>query len=114
MKIRDKTIPTAQVVSLPIFVHIKFPFVLKTQPRGSLNGKVSAQMCAALENLTQTEGEPPVSLHPSRCPPWLKHHCGSFRSAFLHVCPLSLRRTDVQSTADLKDGNVVVVAILSQ
>lgn len=56
----------------------------------------------------------PGSFHPLQSPPWLKHHSGFFRSAFLQVCPLSLRRADVQSTADLKDGNVVLVVILSQ
>lgn len=62
-----------------------------------------------MEDITETEREPPVA-EPSLAEALL----WVFRSAFLQVCPLSMRRADVQSTADLKDRNMVLVVILGQ
>lgn len=85
-RLEIKTIPAAQVVSLPIFVHSKFPHILKPQLSRSLNGQsqpTKSPMCAALEDITETEDEPPWLFPPvaepslAEAPPWVFQECFS-------------------------------------
>lgn len=91
MKITDKKkIPAAQAVSLPIFIHIKLPFVLKTQPSGPLTGQsqpTKPQVCAALEELSETEGAPPCLSPPDSEPFLAEAHAWALQKCFSASVP---------------------------